>query len=125
MSVTRYALIVLGASAAALAAAWPALAPESRAAVLLGAALSAGNSVAAYFLAVWSLDRPPNVFVGAVLGGMVARMGFLLAAFAAAVKLLGLPVTPFAAAMLGSFAALLVFELALLHRRTSARAEAR
>lgn len=126
MTLTRYSCIVLGSVAVTLAAAWPALAAESRAAVLAGAALAAGNTVLAYFLALWSMDRAPNVFLGTVLGGMVARMGLMLVAFVAAVKIAGLPPLPLAASVLAYFVGFLVFELTLLHRRTSSpRVEAR
>ena len=119
MTLTRYATIVLGVVAATLAAAWPVLAAESRAAVLTGAALAAANTVLAYLLAVSAVGRSPNVFVGAVLGGMVARMGvMLLAAVVAAVLVLGAargppgPVAPRATSSPSC-----VFELAVLHRR--------
>ena len=117
MTLTRYATIVLGVVAATLAAAWPVLAAESRAAVLTGAGLAAANTVLAYFLAVWPMGRSPNVFVGAVLGGMVARMGVMLLAFVAAVRVGALPAVPLALSLLGYFVAFLLFELAVLHRR--------
>jgi hypothetical protein len=112
-------LIVLGVVAATLAVAWPAVVADARAAVLFGAALSAGNTVLAYFLTVWSITRSPNVFLGVVLGGMVARMVVMLLAVVAAVLGLGLPALPLAVALLGYFVAFLVFELTVLHRRTS------
>ena len=85
MTIKRYALIVLGVVAATLAAAWPAVPVDARAAVLCGAALSAGNTVLAYFLTVWSITRSPNVFLGVVLGGMGGRMAIMLLAVAAGV----------------------------------------
>jgi hypothetical protein len=118
-------LIVLGVVAATLAAAWPALAPEARSAVLVGAALSAGNTVLAYFLTVWSIQRSPNVFLGVVLGGMVARMVIMLTAVVAAVLVLAVPALPLAASLLAYFVAFLAFELTVLHRRTSPAAVAR
>ena len=125
MSVKRYALIVLGVVAATLAAAWPAVPGEARAAVLFGAALSAANTVLAYFLTLWSINRPPNVFLGVVLGGMVARMVTMLATVVAAVLGLGLPALPLAVSLLVYFVGFLAFELTALHRRTSPRAAAR
>lgn len=119
MSLKRYAAIVLGAVAATLAAAWPALAVGARGAVLFGAGLAAANALLAYALAVWSMARSPNVFLGTVLGGMVVRMGLMLLAFVAAVKGAGLPALPLAVSVLAYFVGFLVFELAVLHRRTS------
>ena len=125
MSLKRYALIVLGVVAATLAAAWPAVPADARAAVLYGAALSAGNTVLAYFLTVWSMARSPNVFLGVVLGGMVARMVMMLLAVVAAVLGLGLPALPLAISVLAYFVPFLAFELTVLHRRTSQPAAAR
>lgn len=121
MTKGRYALVVLGVVAATLAAAWPFVAAESRAAVLLGAGLAAANTIAAFVLATWSMGRSANVFLGAVLGGMVARMGVMLAAFAAAAKGFGVPALPLAVSLLSYFVLFLVFELAILHRRTTSR----
>ena len=125
MSAARYATVVLGSVAVTLAAAWPALAAEWRAAVLTGAALASVNTVLAYLAAIGTMDKSPNVFLGAVLGGMVARMGLMLVAFVMAVRMGALPAVPLAASLLAYFVGFLVFELALLHRRTSARAVAR
>lgn len=125
MTIKRYALIVLGVVAATLAAAWPAVPAEARAAVLLGAALSAGNTVLAYFLTVWSMSRPPNVFLGVVLGGMGARMAMMLIAVVAAVLGFGLPALPLTVSLLAYFVPFLAFELTILHRRTSPPAVAR
>ncbi len=125
MSLKRYAWIVLGVVAATLAVAWPAVPADARAAVLCGAALSAGNTVLAYFLTVWSITRSPNVFLGVVLGGMVARMVMMLLAVVAAVLGLGLPALPLAVSLLAYFVAFLVFELTVLHRLTSRPAVAR
>ena len=125
MTIKRYALIVLGVVAATLAAAWPAVPVEARAAVLYGAALSAVNTVLAYFLTVWSIGRPPNVFLGVVLGGMGVRMAMMLIAVVAAVLGLGLPALPLAVSLLAYFVPFLAFELTILHRRTSPPAVAR
>lgn len=125
MSLTRYALIVLGVVAVTLAAAWPAVPMNARAAVLAGAALSAGNTVLAYFLTIWSIRRSPNVFLGVVLGGMVARMVVMLVAVVAAVLGLGLPALPLAASLLTYFVGFLAFELTTLHRQTSPQVVAR
>ena len=125
MSFGKYALIVLGVVAATLAAAWPAVPADARAAVLFGAALSAVNTVLAYFLTVWSMARSHNVFLGVVLGGMVARMVMMLVAVVAAVLGLGLPAPPLAVSLLAYFVPFLAFELTVLHRRTSQRAPVR
>ena len=116
---------MLGVVAATLSAAWPAVPVEARAPALFGAALSAGNTVLAYFLTVWSMARSPNVFLGVVLGGMVARMVMMLLAVVAAVLGLGLPALPLAVALLAYFVSFLAFELTVLHRRTSQRTAAR
>ena len=125
MSLKRYALIVLGVVAATLAASWPAVPVDARAAVLLGAALAAVNTVLAYFLTLWSIGRSPNVFLGVVLGGMGGRMALMLLAVAAAVLGFGLPAVPLAISLLAYFVPFLAFELTVLHRRTSQRAAAR
>ena len=125
MSIKRYALIAMGVVAATLAAAWPAVSAEARAAVLGGAGLAAGNTVLAYFLTVWAITRSPNVFLGVVLGGMVVRMVVMLLAVVGAVVGLGLPALPLAVSLLAYFVAFLAFELTVLHRRTSQRAAAR
>jgi hypothetical protein len=125
VTLKRYALVVLGVVAATLAAAWPALAAEARPAVLCGAFLAASNTVLAYVIAVWSMRRSPNVFLGMVLGGMVGRMALMLAAFVACVLGAGLPALPLAVAVLAYFVAFLVFELTVLHRLTSTPASAR
>ena len=125
MSLTKYALVVLGVVAATLAVAWPAVPADARGAVLAGAALSSANTVLAYFLTVWSITRSPNVFLGVVLGGMVARMVVMLAAVVALVVGLGLPSLPLAASLLAYFVAFLAFELTALHRRTSRTAAVR
>jgi hypothetical protein len=125
MTPIRYATIVLGVVAATLAAAWPVLAPESRGAVLTGAGFASVNTVAAYVLAVTAIGRSPNVFVGAVLGGMVVRMGVMLLAFVAAVRVGALPAVPLALSLLGYFVAFLLFELTVLHRRMTAATASR
>ena len=126
MSLTRYSGIVLGAVAVTLAAVWPNVGAGPRGAVLLGAAIASANAVLAYALTVWSIARPPNVFMGVVLGGMGVRMVFMLGVFVVAVAGFGMPPLPLAVSLLAYFVAFLVFELAVLHRRTSApRAEAR
>ena len=119
MTTRRYALVVLGVVGATLAGAWPALAAEARAAALVGAFLSAANTIVAYGLTLWSMARSPNIFLGVVLGGMVGRMGLMLVAFVIAARGLGLPALPLAVSVLSYFVAFLVFELAVLHRRTS------
>lgn len=124
MTLARYTALVVALVAVSLGALWPLLAPSARRAALVGAALAAANTVAAYGLAVWSASRSTNVFMRAVLGGMVGRMGLMLAAVVAAVLLLGLPKVPLALSLLSYFVVFLVFELTLLHRRTSTRAEA-
>lgn len=120
----RYAAIVAATVALPLGALWGLMTAETARAALCGAALAAANTVAAYGLAVWSAGRSTSVFMGAVLGGMVGRMGLMLAAVVAGVLLLGLPKVPLALSLLAYFVVFLVFELAVLHRKTSPRAEA-
>ena len=123
MSPGRYAALVLGAVAASLCAAWPALAAPARPAVLGGALLAASNTVLAYFLAVWSAGRSTRAFMGAVLGGMVGRMAVMLGAVLVGVLVLGLPKVPLTFSLLAYFVVFLVLELAVLSRRpTGARA---
>jgi len=94
------------------------------AAVALGAALAALNTLAAYALVDWSEARSHALFIRAVLGGTVGRMLILLAAVAGAVVGLGLPRLPLVIALLAYYAAFLVLELAVVHRRHGARREA-
>ena len=119
MTLGRYAVLVVAVVALSLAAAWPLLAADSRRAALAGGVLAAGNTVAAYALAIWSHGRSTTAFMGAVLGGMVGRMGLMLVAVVAAVLLLGLPKVPLAVSLLAYFVVFLCFELTLVHRRTS------
>jgi hypothetical protein len=125
MSLTRYAAVVVAVVLGTLALAHPLLPPGARAAAAAGAALAAANTLLAYGLVVWSARRSTNVFLGAILGGMVGRMAAMLAAVVAGIVLLGLPKVPFVLSLLAYFVLFLVFELAVLQRRTSARAEAR
>jgi branched-subunit amino acid ABC-type transport system permease component len=117
VTLARYAALVLGAVAASLCAAWPALAPEARPAVLAGAVLAAANTVCAYFLAQWSAGRSHHAFFVAVVGGMTARMAVLLGAVVAGVLVAGLPRVPYAVSLLAYFVVFLVLELAVLSRR--------
>jgi hypothetical protein len=127
VSLGKYALLVLAAVAALLAASWPALPrhPAIRWAVVAGGALAALNTVIAYSLVLWSARRSTTFFLGAVLGGMVGRMAFMLGAVTAAVLGLGLPKLPLAVSLLAFFVLFLVLELTILHRRTRAPARAR
>ena len=124
MSFARYAVLVLGIVGGSLSLAWPVLMPRldpaARSAAILGGALAALNTLAAYALVVWSAPRGTNVFLGAVLGGMVGRMGLLLCAVVAAILGLGVPKLPLALSLLGYFVVFLVIELAILQKRTTA-----
>ena len=129
MSLTRYALIVLGIVGGSLLLLLPALSgvldAGARTAALVGGLLAALNTLAAFFLVSWSEKRSTNVFLRAVLGGMVARMALLLGAVVLAVLYLGLPKVPLAISLLGYFGLFLVFELRLLHKRTTPQAQPR
>lgn len=103
---------------------WPLLSgagPRTQQAVGFGGLLAAVNTAFAYFLARWSARRSPNVFLGAVLGGMFGRMVVMLGAIVVGVLALGLPRLPLALSVLSYFTVFLIFELALLHRQTSRR----
>jgi len=93
--------------------------PAARNAALLGALLAGVNTLAAYYLAVWSEARSTRAFFVAVLGGMAGRMAVMLGAVVASVLALGLPSVPLVASLLGHFALFLVLELTLVHRRTT------
>jgi hypothetical protein len=122
VSVRRYAGIVGGVVAATLAALILGLggrfASSDVAAILIGSGMAAANSIAAYWLVVWSSGRSNVWFFRAILGGMLARMTFMLAAVVAGI-LLGLPRLPLVFSLLAYFVALLVFELAVVSRRLS------
>jgi hypothetical protein len=118
MTLWRYALVVSTTLLGSLALVLPLLPspPQSaRLATLAGGLLAGVNTVVAYALAVWSRKRSPNVFLGAVLGGMVGRMGVLLAAVVGLVLGLGMPRIPLAVSLLSYFVLFLIFELVQLH----------
>jgi hypothetical protein len=128
LSLIRYSILVTGVAAATFALAWGVALRRAdapvRGAAAFGAALALANTVAAHALVLWSSRRSTNAFLGAVLGGMIGRMALMIAAVVAGVLLLGLPKVPLAVALLSYFVLFLVMELAILHRRTGARAEA-
>jgi hypothetical protein len=121
--VGRYAAIVASTVAATLAALTlglgDRLGADDAVAMVAGAILAAANSVAAYWLVVWSAGRSNVWFFRAVLGGMLARMTFMLASVVAGILLLGLPRLPLVFSLLAYFVALLVFELVVVSRRLS------
>jgi hypothetical protein len=128
VSLTRYATLVMATVAAVCGASLVAFSLDDpgRAAVLLGGALAAANTVAAYFLATWAANTRSNaVFMQAVLGGMLARMMVLLGAVVAAIVLLGLPRLPLVISLLTHFVIFLVLEIAVLHRHLPTPSEAR
>lgn len=126
MSLIRYSVLVLGIAVATFALAWGvalrrADAP-TRWAVAFGGALAVANTLATHALVLWSYRRPPNAFLGPVLGGMVGRMAAMLAAMVAGVLLLGLPKVPLALSLLSYFVLFLTMETSILYRRMSAGA---
>lgn len=130
MSLGRYAWFVLAVVAGSLALVWLGLGQRLSGAalrgVVMGGALAAVNTLAAYGLVRWAQGRSTNAFMGAVLGGMVGRMGLMLAAVVAAVLLLGVPKVPLALSLLSYFVFFLIFEIAVLQRqRPGAAAEVR
>jgi hypothetical protein len=124
MSAERYLLLVSAVLAGSLAVVWPALASAGGAAqraAAFGGLLAWANTAAAYALARWAAGRSPNVFLGAVLGGMVTRMGVVLGAVVAGILLLDMPRLPLAISVLAYFLAFLAIELTLLHRQGTQR----
>ena len=123
MSVGRYAGIVGAVVAFTLAALvlglGGRLASGDVTALLVGSGIAAANSIAAYWLVVWSAGRSNVWFFRAILGGMLARMTFMLAVVVAGILLLGLPRLPLIFSLLAYFVALLVFELVVVSRRLS------
>lgn len=120
MTLLRYVGLTAGLAAGTLAPVLL-LAPlgaAERRAVAVGSAMAVLNTIAAYAAVLWSLKRPPQVFMGAVLGGTLVRMAALLGAVAAAVLALGLPAGALSAALLTYFAVFLALELAFVHRAT-------
>jgi hypothetical protein len=129
VSLGRYAGFVLAVVAASLGLVWVGFGQRLSSAalrgVVIGGALAAVNTLAAYGLVRWAQGRSTNAFMGAVLGGMVGRMGLMLAAVVAAVLLLGVPKVPLAVSLLSYFVFFLVFEIGVLQRqRPGAAAEA-
>ena len=129
MSLGRYAVIVFAVVAGSLALLRLAfdhrLPAATFQAIVLGGALSAVNTLAAYGLVRWAEGRSTNAFMGAVLGGMVGRMGLMLAAVVGAVLGLGVAKVPLAISLLSYFVLFLVFEIAVLHRQRPGAVEAR
>ena len=123
MTLSKYALFVLTATAASQAILLPLLSAETRPAVALGAVLAALNVVLAFALAALGsvARRKPS---WAVFGGMAARMGVVLLAVVFAMTASKYQV-PLVLSLLAYFVPLLVFELAVLHRSTPAPADAR
>jgi hypothetical protein len=123
VSVGRYAGIVGAAVAVTLVALVLGLggrfASGDLAGLLVGSGIAAANSIAAYWLVVWSAGRSNMWFFRAILGGMLARMTFMLAAVVVGILVLGLPRLPLVFSLLAYFVALLVFELVVLSRRLS------
>jgi hypothetical protein len=125
VSFGRFALVVLAVAGGSLGLLWPwlrrALDPSARKAAVLGASLAALNSLAAYFLVLWSTPRSTTTFFRAVLGGMLGRMALLLAAAVAAIRWLGLPALPLVVSLLAYFVLFLALELGVVARRPSLR----
>lgn len=129
MSLGRYAGFVVAVVAGSLGVVWlgfrSRLATEALQAIVLGGAIAAANTLAAYGLVRWAEKRSTNAFMGAVLGGMVGRMGLMLGAVVAAVLVLGVPKVPLAVSLLTYFVFFLVFEIAVLQKQRPGAAEAR
>lgn len=129
MSLGRYAGFVAAVVATSLALVWlgfgQRLSSAAMRGVVMGGALAAANTLAAYGLVRWAQGRSTNTFMGAVLGGMVGRMGLMLAAVVGAVLVLGVPKVPLALSLLSYFVFFLAFEIAVLQRQRPGAAEAR
>jgi hypothetical protein len=121
VSLLRYTTIAACAAVATGAAVLAVTPPAARLAVGLGLVIATLNTIAAFALATRAEGRPVKAFLRAILGGTAARMTLMLGAVAAAVVWLKVPSVPLALSLLGYFVAFLVFELAILHRRASAR----
>jgi hypothetical protein len=123
MSVGRYAgivaLVMVVTLAALILGLGSRLAADDVTALLVGSGIAAANSIAAYWLVVWSAGRSNVWFFRAILGGMLARMTFMLAVVVAGILLFGLPRLPLVFSLLAYFVALLVFELVVVSRRLS------
>jgi hypothetical protein len=129
VSLGRYAGFVAAVVATSLALVWlgfgQRLSSAAMRGVVMGGALAAANTLAAYGLVRWAQGRSTNTFMGAVLGGMVGRMGLMLAAVVGAVLVLGVPKVPLALSLLSYFVFFLAFEIAVLQRQRPGAAEAR
>lgn len=129
MSLGRYAGFVVAVVAASLGLVWlgfgQRLSGEALSGIVMGGALAAANTLAAFGLVRWAQGRSTNAFMGAVLGGMIGRMGLMLAAVVGAVLLLGVPKVPLALSLLSYFVFFLVFEIAVLQRQRPGAVEAR
>ena len=129
MSLGRYAGFVAAVVATSLALVWlgfgQRLSSAAMRGIVMGGALAAANTLAAYGLVRWAQGRSTNTFMGAVLGGMVGRMGLMLAAVVGAVLVLGVPKVPLALSLLSYFVFFLAFEIAVLQRQRPGAAEAR
>jgi hypothetical protein len=129
VSLGRYAGFVVAVVAGSLGVVWlgfgSRLTTEALQAIVLGGAIAAANTLAAYGLVRWAEKRSTNAFMGAVLGGMVGRMGLMLGAVVAAVLVLGVPKVPLAVSLLAFFVFFLVFEIAVLQKQRPGAAEAR
>ena len=123
MTALRYTALTCGLAAASLAPVLflvPLDAPGRRA-IALGTGMATLNTIAAHAIAVWSLPRSTQVFLGAILGGMVGRMAVLLVGLVIGVLALDLPKGPLAVSLLGYFFLFLVLELAFIHRAARRR----
>jgi hypothetical protein len=129
VSLVRYAGFVAAVVATSLALVWlgfgQRLSSAAMRGIVMGGALAAANTLAAYGLVRWAQGRSTNTFMGAVLGGMVGRMGLMLAAVVGAVVVLGVPKVPLALSLLSYFVFFLAFEIAVLQRQRPGAAEAR
>lgn len=127
MSLLRYSILVLGVTAATLAAVWLLVPREAqvRMAVAFGAVLAALNTLTAHALVQWSERRSMPVFLGAVLGGMLGRMALMLAAVAVGVFGLQLPRLPLVVSLVAYFILFLVMELTIQHRHAGRAAATR
>ena len=129
MSLGRYAGFVAAVVATSLALVWlgfgQRLSSAAMRGIVMGGALAAANTLAAYGLVRWAQGRSTNTLMGAVLGGMVGRMGLMLAAVVGAVVVLGVPKVPLALSLLSYFVFFLAFEIAVLQRQRPGAAEAR
>ena len=125
MTFRRYAALVVAVVASSLLLVRLLLPADVFPVVAFGAGLATLNTLAAFFLTTWSVNKPMRTFMTAVLGGMGVRMAVMLGAVVFALEILGMPQIPLVISVLVPFVVFLGLELWLTAVRRPATAEAR